>query len=230
MPTTTSPFTKDLFHFLGELALNNEREWFKENQSRYEAHVREPARAFIRAFAPHLRKISKHLVANDAKVGGSLMRIHRDVRFGKDKTPYKTNLGIQFRHEAGKDVHAPGLYVHVEPDSIFLGAGMWQPDGPSLAAIRKTIVEKPSAWKRVTGEARFKRRWEFGGDSLKRAPRGFDPDHPLIEDLKRKSHIATLELTPNAVSRRGFVEKVAEAFQEAKPYMRLLTKSQDLPF
>ena len=99
--TEFAGFTSDLIGFLEDLRFHNEREWFKANSDRYERHVREPALDFIAAMAPRLEKISPHLTAVPKKVGGSLMRIHRDVRFSKDKTPYKTNLGIQFRHSAG---------------------------------------------------------------------------------------------------------------------------------
>ena len=101
-------FTKSTFSFLDELAASNNRAWFEENKSRYESLVREPALAFIEAMEPALRKFAPNLRAEPRKVGGSLMRVFRDTRFSRDKTPYKTNIGIQFRHSLGKDVHAPG--------------------------------------------------------------------------------------------------------------------------
>ena len=132
-------FTPKLFGFLRELAENNDREWFKAHQDEYEQYVREPALEFITDFAKPLEKISPHFVADSRTVGGSLFRIQRDTRFSKDKTPYKTNVGIQFRHEFGRDVHAPGFYLHLEPDNVFMGAGMWHPDGGSLKRIRDAI-------------------------------------------------------------------------------------------
>ena len=131
-----SPFGPGLVTFLTELRANNKRSWFQDNAERYESDVREPAFAFIREFRGPLAKVSKHFVAEDKKVGGALMRIHRDVRFSKDKSPYKTNLGIQFRHEGGSDVHAPGIYLHVDPDVAFLGVGMWHPPSEALEAVR----------------------------------------------------------------------------------------------
>ena len=101
MAVTDNPFGPGLLRFLRELEANNSREWFQPNKERYEAEVREPGLVFIRVMERHLRRISPHIVASDRKVGGSMMRIHRDVRFSRDKRPYKTNLGIQFRHEAG---------------------------------------------------------------------------------------------------------------------------------
>ena len=131
-------FEPTLFQFLEELADNNNRPWFQENKQRYERDVLEPCQAFIRAFEARLKKISKFFVASDRRVGGSLMRIYRDTRFSKDKTPYKTNLGIQFRHSLGKDVHAPGYYVHIEPGDAFIGIGMWMPPTAALSMIRES--------------------------------------------------------------------------------------------
>ena len=114
-------FTSRTFRFLRKLAANNDRDWFQANKARYESNVREPCLAFIRAFRKPLERISPFFVASDRRVGGSLMRVYRDTRFSRDKTPYKTNVGIQFRHELGKDVHAPGFYVHIAAGECFLG-------------------------------------------------------------------------------------------------------------
>ena len=117
-------FEPTLFQFLKQLAKNNNRPWFLENKGRYEQEVLEPSLAFIRAFQPRLKKISEFFVASDRRVGGSLMRVYRDTRFWGKEEPYKTNVGIQFRHEFGKDIHAPGFYVHLEPGDVFLGGGI----------------------------------------------------------------------------------------------------------
>ncbi|PIP02194.1 MAG: TIGR02453 family protein, partial [Zetaproteobacteria bacterium CG23_combo_of_CG06-09_8_20_14_all_54_7] len=101
-------FTPATMAYLETLAANNNRDWFQEHKHRYEQDVREPALAFIEAVGARLPAIAPHFTADARKMGGSLMRVYRDSRFSKDKTPYKTNIGIQFRHEAGKDVHAPG--------------------------------------------------------------------------------------------------------------------------
>lgn len=225
-----NPFGGGLVRFLAELRDHNEPAWFKANRERYESEVREPALAFIRAMAPHVIKISPRLAAVDRKVGGSLMRIHRDVRFSRDKSPYKTNLGIQFRHVEGKDVHAPGLYFHVDPREVFLGAGMWHPDSPSLAAVRREIDGEPGRWNRVRDSRRFRDAWDLSGDSLKRAPRGYAEDHPMIEDLKRKDHIAVCRLACKDVTRPDLVEFVAGRFRLAKGYMAWLANALEIPF
>lgn len=230
MPAAFPGFPLGLLHFLEELSRNNHKKWFDANKPRYESEVREPALAFIEAMAKPLAKISPHFLAVPTKVGGSLMRIHRDVRFGHDKTPYKTNVGIHFRHDAGKDVHAPGFYLHVALDECFLGAGVWRPDSPSLAAIRERIVEEPSRWKRVRDGKRFRAAWDLSGESLKRPPRGYDAEHPLIDDLKRKDHIAMAPLDHDGLFSPDVVATVTDAFKRSKAYVGFLCDAVGQPF
>ncbi|MFC1889346.1 DUF2461 domain-containing protein, partial [Thermodesulfobacteriota bacterium] len=167
-------FTKETFAFLRELAANNNREWFRENKPRYVSQVRDPATLFIEDFGEHLKGISWHFVADPRPVGGSLFRIYRDTRFSRDKSPYKTHTGIQFRHVRGKDVHAPGFYLHLEPRNVFAGIGIWHPDSAALAGIRNAICDAPSAWKRVVNGKAFRKVFEMDGESLIRAPKGYD--------------------------------------------------------
>ena len=117
-----SHFEPSIFQFLEQLADHNNRPWFLENKWRYESEVLEPCLALIRAFGTRLKRISPYFVASDRRVGGSLMRVYRDTRFSKGGAPYKTNAGIQFRHEMGRDIHAPGFYVHIAPGECFLAA------------------------------------------------------------------------------------------------------------
>jgi uncharacterized protein (TIGR02453 family) len=223
-------FPADLFQFLAELGLNNEREWFEPRKQRYESSVLEPALAFIRAMGPQLPRISSAFVAIDKKVGGSLMRVHRDVRFSKDKTPYKTNVGIQFRHATGKDVHAPGLYVHLEPGGCFLGVGLWHPEPDALARIRARIVEEADVWQRVRDDAGFRAVYALQGESLARPPRGVDPAHPHVEDLKRKDHIAVASLPVSAVTGPTAVEEVARRLVAGRDYVRFLCEAVGVAF
>jgi len=216
--------------FLRALERNNDKAWFQAHKDDYEAEVREPALMFIRIMERHVRAISPHLTARDRKVGGSLMRVHRDVRFSKSKLPYKTNVGIQFRHEAGKDVHAPGLYLHIQPKQVFLGCGMWRPDREALNAVRQAIVDDPGGWRRVRDAKPFRAAWAIGGASLKRAPRGFSEDHPLIEDLKRTDHIAYCEFPDKLVVDPELVKTVAGRFRKAANYLRWQARVLDLAF
>ena len=223
-------FGPELAAFLEELRSNNERGWFTANRDRYEETVREPARAFIRAMAPALAAISPHFRADDRKTGGSLMRVHRDTRFSRDKTPYKTNVGIQFRHALGRDVHAPGFYVHLEPGGAFLGAGAWRPDSSALFMIRARIDEEPDTWREVRDDEAFRAAFRLGGDSLKRVPRGFAKDHPLADDLKRKDFIAIHELPLGDALGPEFPDLAAARMRDSGGFMRFLCEALDVPF
>ncbi|MGH2811827.1 MAG: DUF2461 domain-containing protein, partial [Actinomycetota bacterium] len=179
-------FSKQLFKFLEDLRANNNREWFQANRGRYEEFVREPFLAFIADAGPQLRKLSRHVNADPRPSGGSLFRMHRDVRFSKDKRPYKTNAGASFNHDAGKGVAAPGFYIHLASGESFVAGGMYMPDSKALRSIREAIVEHPAKWKAV------KKAGELSAeDSLKRPPQGFSADHPYIEDLKLKHFVAS---------------------------------------
>ena len=231
MPRRKKPaFAPETIGFLAELARNNNRDWFAEHKPRYEEQVLEPALRFIEAMQDPLDEIAPHFTAIPKRVGGSLMRIYRDTRFSKDKTPYKTNIGIQFRHEQAKDVHSPGYYLHIDPEQVFVGAGMWRPDSDSLAAIRRRIVDREQEWLDASRDRTFRRHFELAGESLKRPPRGFDAAHPQIEDLKRKSFIGVREFSNADAIGAGFQGKVETAFRAATPLMRFLCQAVDVPF
>lgn len=218
------------FSFLRDLADNNEREWFKANKGRYESDVKDAALEFINGFAPYLAKISKHFVADSRPVGGSMFRIHRDTRFSKDKTPYKTYTGIQFRHEMAKDVHAPGFYLHLQPGACYAGFGLWRPETSVAYQIRDAILENPAGWKKAAHSKAFRSQFSLDGESLKRPPKGVDADHPLVEDLKRKDFIAGGKLTQKQVTAPGFESDYAAVCKAASPYMRFLCKAIGVPF
>lgn len=221
----------DFFAFFRELAQNNERAWFQANKERYQDSVVRPMTLLVADMAPRLVRISKHYVADPKR---SLFRIHRDVRFSKDKSPYKTHAAAQFRHAAGRDVHAPGFYVHAAPGDVFVGGGMWMPDAPQLKSIREAIARKTADWRKMIADKGFVK--TYGGLSddaeytLKRPPKGFDPAHPAIEDLKRTSFVFGLELTEAQAKKPDFIDRVEAAFVAAKPPMGFLCKALDLPF
>ena len=216
--------------FLAELARHNARAWFRANKHRYETEVLAPALDFITAMGPRLERIAPHFQAIPKRTGGSLMRVYRDTRFSPNKAPYKTNLGIQFRHELASDVHAPGFYVHIEPGACFVGVGSWHPGPDALSAIRERIAESPVAWRRVRNAKRFAERFELSGDRLKRPPRGYPADHPCIDDLKRKDFIGVSAFDARAIEDRCFVQRVAADFDAAVPLMRFLCKALGLRF
>ncbi|MDP2826097.1 MAG: TIGR02453 family protein [Sulfuritalea sp.] len=223
-------FAKATFSFLDELAANNERAWFEANKPRYEALVREPALEFIAAMAPVLEKFAPHFRAEPRKMGGSLMRVFRDTRFSRDKTPYKTNIGIQFRHELGKDVHAPGFYLHIATDGCFFGAGCWHPEADALGRMRDLIAAKPERWFAVRDDKKFNAHWALAGDSLTRPPRGYAATHPAIKDLKRKDFIALAALSAAEATTPGLVKLAAARFAAAAPLMKFLCEAQGVQY
>lgn len=224
-------FPRELFTFLNQLAANNNREWFNDNKQRYRDVVVEPVCDFIEAMEPRLHAVSGHFVADPRPHGGSMFRIYRDTRFSNDKRPYKENVGCQFRHEAGKDAHAPGFYVHLGRDEIFFGGGVWLPPKPALGQIRDAIVEQPDRWRKTsTDSAIVKRFGGIDGDSLKQPPRGYDAGHPHIEDLKRKSFYAMQTATIKQAMSPAFIDEVAAAFRTLSPLMAFLTNAVKLPF
>jgi uncharacterized protein (TIGR02453 family) len=223
-------FTQATLDFLDELAANNDRAWFEANRARYEALVREPALEFIEAMALPLAKFAPHFRAEPRKMGGSLMRVFRDTRFARDKRPYKTNIGIQFRHELGKDVHAPGFYVHIATDECFFGVGCWHPEADALGRIRDLIVAKPERWFAARDDKKFAAHWQLSGESLSRPPRGYAADHPAIEDLKYKDFVAMASLSFDEATKPSLVKLAGTRFAAAKPLMAFLCEAVGVAF
>lgn len=223
-------FGPETVAFLRDLQNNNNRDWFNANKSRYEEQVLDVALRFIQSMQEPLAEFAPRFTAVPKRMGGSLMRVYRDTRFSKIKTPYKTNIGIQFRHEMARDVHAPGYYVHIDPDQVFLGVGMWRPASDALQGVRRRIAEKPVEWERARDDKVFVRHFALGGESLTRPPRGFDKDHPQIADIKRKDFIAIKNMTLDDALGPRFQQKVETTFKAAAPYMKFLCKAVNVPF
>ena len=227
-------FTKDTLKFLRQLKKNNNREWFAEQKPRYEKSVLFPAMALVQDMAKPIEKISPCFQAISKRSGGSIMRIYRDVRFSKNKLPYKTNLGIHFRHIKGKDAHCPGFYFHVSPDEIFFAAGIWSPPTVDLNKIRDLIDADPERWKKLLRSKTIKTSFlrggsSFQGSTLKRPPRGYDPEHPLIDDLKLKDHMIAKPLTENDLLDPKLPENLAKNIKASYKYINFLCDALLLP-
>jgi uncharacterized protein (TIGR02453 family) len=220
-----SYFTDEFFRFLRELKKNNNREWFNANKQRYEKEVRDPALQFIADFAPLLKKINNHFVADPRPNGGSLFRIYRDIRFSADKSPYKTHLGAWFKHERPFDGSAPGFYLHLDPAECFAAAGLWHPDPKTLNKVRSGILNRSAEWKKLKS-----RGLKIEGGSLKRPPRGFDADHPFIEDLMRTDFVSSIPFTNKEMKSAKFLEQYAESCRKMSPLVAFLTKTVGLPW
>ena len=223
-------FEPSLFEFLRDLAKNNNRDWFQKNKPRYQQQVVAQVSDFIEAMQPRLEKISNAINVDPRPHGGSMFRIYRDARFSKDKRPYKENVGCHFRHRAGKDAHAPGYYIHLEPGNVFLGGGVWMPPSDILTKIREAIAANPKRWLSLRNSKKIAAYGGIQGDGLKNPPRGFDKDHPCIEDLKRKSLFVMHRVDESDVFDASFLPLVAKVYKDIAPLMEFLTVAVGLPF
>ena len=217
-------FSPELFQFLRRLKKNNKREWFAKNKGVYQQAVVEPALLFINDFAAHLSKLSPFFVADARPSRGSLFRIYRDIRFSHDKRPFKTHVGIRFHHASGKDAHAPVFYLHLEPDGCFAAAGIWHPENRALTRVRSAIVKEPEQW------AAIRKKIELEGDSLARPPRGFDPKHQFIDDLKMKDFIASVKLSEEEICGKKFMRDFAAACRKMSPLVEFTTMALGLKY
>lgn len=225
-----SYFTPDTFKFLRDLARHNERPWFHANKARYETAVREPFLRLIADLAEPLAKISPHFRADPRPLGGSLFRVQRDTRFSGNKAPYKTWAGARFFHARGRQVEAPLFYLQIAPGECFVAAGLWHPQPDTQRRIREFLVDNPAAWKRAVHTPAFRRRFVLDGESLVRTPRGFDPDHELIEDLRRKDFVASRAFEDRLALDPRLRHGVASEFARLAPLVDYLCAALDLEF
>lgn len=220
-------FSPQLFTFLEELKANNNRDWFEANRSRYLEFVKEPMLAFIAAFRPRLESVSPYLIADPKPHGGSMLRLNRDLRFSKSKEPYKAMAAAYFWHQSGKESR-PGIYLHLDPDHSFLGIGLWRPATPMRKDITDAIAANSDAWKAATTNRQFKAKFKFGGESLAKLPKQYDPDHPFAEDLRRKDFIVTANFTRPQACAKDFLDRVESLCELSKPFMEFLAKAAGL--
>lgn len=228
MPTTY--FSPATFRFLRALARHNDRTWFKAHQADYETHVREPYLQLIADLQAPVAKLSTHYRADPRKVGGSLFRVQRDTRFSHNKEPYKPYAGARIFHERRHEIAAPSFYLHIAPGDCFVGAGLWHPENHTLRNIRSFIVDNPAAWKRAVHSRVFKDHYEFWGESLTRAPQGVPVDHPLLEDLKRKSFAAGAGFDDALACSPELITLVVAHWKRLAPLVDYLCTAQNLEF
>ena len=223
-------FGPELFAFLADLRANNDREWFAANKHRYEEHLLEPALDFIDEFAPQLEKISPHFRADPRPSGGSLFRIYRDTRFSKDKTPYKTNVGIHFRHERAKDAHAPGLLPAPRPGrgvrrrrdlASRTRSGDADPRGDRR---RPRALAARDAHRRVREAARARRRL------AQARPAGPTRTTRSRTTCSGRTSSAGRASSEADVVAPGFVDEYARICRAAAPLMHFLCDALDVPF
>lgn len=223
-------FSPHLFAFLRDLAANNDREWFSAHRDEYERHVRRPALQFIADLAPPFAAISPHFIVEPSVVGGSLVRMARDVRFSPDKSPYRTYLGIGIRHQMHEEMATPRFYLALQPRRSYLGIGCWRPPSAASGRIRRAIVERHDEWEKAIHAADFEESFVMEGERLVRPPRGFDGDHPSIDDLRRKDFAAATRFTSKAVTSEDFFDEFLTRCRAASPFVEFLCTALGVPF
>ncbi|PWS30925.1 DUF2461 domain-containing protein [Pedobacter paludis] len=210
---------KETLNFIKDVAENNNREWFAENKSRYE-EAKTDVLTLVASIIPELAKVDPALSA-DADPKKSLMRIYRDIRFSKNKDPYKNNFGMWFSTKKGGN--EPGYYLHIQPGKSFIAGGYWMPDAPHVKLIRQEIDYNIDDFKGIINDKDFKNNFQLGvGNALKNAPKGYDPADPNIEFLKLKSFEATMPLSDAEFFKPALVNKLISSFKTVQPLVVFL--------
>lgn len=215
---------KETFAFIADLIAHNDREWFQENKDRYLA-AKENVEAFADAILNQFRKIDTS-IPPELTAKRCVMRIYRDVRFSKDKSPYKNNFGIGISPN-GKAADGPGYYIHIQPGNSFVAGGYWMPQAEHLKAIRQEIDYNTQDFLNIIEDKKFKS--FFSGldqtEKLKTSPKGYDTDHPYIEILKLKSFTVTHSFTDEELMDSNAVEKVIEGLKLIYPFSTFLNQA-----
>lgn len=214
---------KKTLDFLTLLSDNNNREWFAENK-----HLYEEAKADLLIMIAELIKEFSAIdpqYSADTEPKKALMRIYRDVRFSKNKDPYKKNYGIAFDVKA-YGPNTPSYYLHLQPGSCFFGVGFWQPEPQILKMIREEIDYNASEFLSVINDENFKKTYTLSQeDKLKKAPKGYEIDHPQVEQLKLKSFIAIHKMEDAEFFKPNIVNKLKTAFETIQPFVLFLRKA-----
>lgn len=214
---------KSTFDFLRLLSANNNREWFAKNKHLYEA-AKTDLYQFIAPLIAELAAIDPEFSA-DTPPKKCLMRIYRDIRFSPNKAPYKKNYGIAFDVK-GYGPTTPSYYVHLEPNNCFFGAGFWMPETQVLKKIREEIDYNGGEWEEIITSKNYRSIFELSReDTLKKAPKGYETDHPMIQYLKLKSFISVYPLKEEAFYQSDIVDKLKTAFTNIQPFILFLRKA-----
>ena len=211
-----------IFRFFNKLEQNNNREWFEQQKPEFKAMETK-----VKQFGEALKdQLNQH----DSIDRFKLFRVYRDVRFSKDKTPYKTHFGLTWYRT--KPQYRGGYYLQLKPNDIFLACGFWDPNPADLKRIRQEIDMDGDEYRDIINEPNFKRIWgELQGDSVKTAPKGYAKDHPNIDLLRYKQHIFMLRYTEEDVAAANFLDRLDTALQAVRPFVdymsALLTTNAD---
>ncbi len=223
MPTRFSGFPPETLPFLRDLKANNNRDWFQPRKPLYEEKVKAPMVELVLALGEELRDFGTELVTAPDK---AIYRIYRDVRFSKDKSPYKTHVAAVFSAR-GLDKHAgAGLYFHVSPDELLVGGGIYRPGSRELLAIRQRIATDHEALRAICKDRTFRRFFgQITGERLKRIPKGFAPDHPAADLLVYKQFLAAGQLDPAITETPKLFQELVKRFRAIEPLIVFLNSA-----
>lgn len=230
-----SGFPDDALRFLRALRRNNRREWFTARRERFETSLSQPIRALIEEMDSHFATFAPEIVG-DART--SVFRIHRDVRFSPDKSPYKTAVACWFFHrDAGRGVGkrnphgGAGFYFHIEPDASLLAAGLWMPPGDALLGVRQALVADHASFARIVESPARARRFGSLSDEamLRRVPRGFGAGHPAAKWLRHRSFTMSRTLSPDEVLSPRLPATLARDYRALLPLVRWLNSAIGFP-
>ena len=208
--------------FLKKLKKNNNMEWFHKHKPEYEEYVKLPMQSLIASLKQPMVKVAPEIAVDPKR---SMFRIYRDTRFSKDKTPYKTHVAAVF-HMKGHWEDSAGYYVHIEPGGVYVGGGIYMPDGKQLKKIRSALVDHHREFLSIVSDSTFVRRFKkLEGDKLQRSPLGFPADHMMVEWLKHKSFYTGVEWDVRECYSTRFVEKIVNVYRDLLPLIGFLNKA-----
>lgn len=220
-------FPKSGLDFFRKLKKHNNRDWFNAHKSEYELLIKFPMQCYVASLKPLFHDFAPEFDVNPKK---ALFRIYRDTRFSKDKTPYKTHSAAHFEmKKKPKLFDGAGYYVHVAPDEVFIGGGIYMPDSGQLKKIRTAVTEQSAEFLAIINDKKFTKMFgSLHGEKLTRPPKGFAPDHPLIELVKFKQFFTGCEWEEKTCYRKDFLKKSADAFAALTPLIRFLNKAMGI--
>ncbi|MFA5685437.1 MAG: DUF2461 domain-containing protein [Lysobacteraceae bacterium] len=217
--------------FLADLARHNDKDWFQAHRDDYEQHVRQPFQRLLSDLQPALTAISPHFHADPRALGGSLYRIHRDIRYSHDKSPYKPWQGARLFHQRRRETPTPAFYLHWQPGESFIGAGIWHPEPPTLHRLRQFIFDNPASWRAAAHDPALRQDFTLhDGDKLIRPPRGFPVDFEFIEDLKHRNLVLWRSLDDATMTGPGLRPLIERDLQRLAPLVDYLCAGLDLEF
>ena len=228
-------FTSEALTFLRSLRRNNRRDWFTAQRERYETVVRRPLMELVEEMDARFARFAPEMVGDPRR---SVFRIHRDVRFSADKSPYKTHAACWFFHrDAGKGVGGTnphggaGFYFHIEPGASIVAAGLWMPPAESLRRVRQALAEDHAGFLKTVRARAVARRFGALSDEavLRRVPRGFDPDHPAAEWLRYRSFTVSRELSPDELLSPALADTLERDYRMLLPFVRWLNRACGFP-